>query len=221
MQTRIGVVHPAIRRRRIARTQVVIDTSPSLGLFNKVIISTVDGFVIPCSPDMFSLYGIKNIGTRLKAWKTDFDMIYRLIGDPKRAKFPKNFVQFLGYVIYNARKRSDVGNKFKIPMAHYNYAQKIPTTIKEYISDELRNNLNEQLLKSPIGGNCIIHSHNTVPNFAQKYKHPIWELPDLEEIDESDSASITMNKNKDYYPTKENYRKFAKALIVRLNRLGD
>ena len=40
---------------------VLVDTSPSLGILNKTIISTVDGFIIPAQPDMFSLYGIRNI----------------------------------------------------------------------------------------------------------------------------------------------------------------
>ncbi|HGE6060466.1 TPA: ParA family protein, partial [Vibrio cholerae] len=47
---------------------VIIDTSPSLGSLNKVIISTVDGFFVPAAPDLFSLYGIKNIGKALSAW---------------------------------------------------------------------------------------------------------------------------------------------------------
>jgi cellulose biosynthesis protein BcsQ len=45
---------------------VLIDTSPSLGILNKVIISTVDGFFVPAQPDMFSLYGIRNIGNALE-----------------------------------------------------------------------------------------------------------------------------------------------------------
>ena len=58
---------------------VLIDTSPSLGALNKVIISTVDGFIVPCLPDMFSLYGIRNIGNSLKQWKKEFDKIFNLI----------------------------------------------------------------------------------------------------------------------------------------------
>ncbi|TOA93110.1 hypothetical protein CGK16_24495, partial [Vibrio parahaemolyticus] len=52
---------------------VLIDTSPSLSALNKVIISNADAFMIPCAPDMFSDYGIKNIGNALRAWKREFD----------------------------------------------------------------------------------------------------------------------------------------------------
>ena len=62
--------------KNYAYDYVVIDTSPSLGILNKVIISTVDGFLIPCMPDMFSLYGIQHIGKSLKGWKRDFNTIF-------------------------------------------------------------------------------------------------------------------------------------------------
>ncbi|MFN9916852.1 MAG: ParA family protein, partial [Pirellulaceae bacterium] len=75
---------------------VIIDTSPSLGGLNKVIISTVDGFFIPAAPDLFSLYGIRNIGRSLKSWKEEFEIIYQLISKEKRHNFPKEFVKFLG-----------------------------------------------------------------------------------------------------------------------------
>jgi cellulose biosynthesis protein BcsQ len=87
---------------------VIIDTSPSLGALNKVIISTVDGFLIPALPDMFSMYGIRNIGSALKQWSKEFNTIYSLISDDKRTTFPTNFVRFLGYTIYNAKKYTGI-----------------------------------------------------------------------------------------------------------------
>ena len=53
---------------------------------NKAIISTVDGFIIPASPDMFSLYGIRNIGNALLKWRDDFEVIYKLISADKKEK---------------------------------------------------------------------------------------------------------------------------------------
>ena len=53
---------------------VLLDTSPSLGALNKTIIMTADGFIIPALPDMFSLYGIRNIGKSLVSWKKELDL---------------------------------------------------------------------------------------------------------------------------------------------------
>lgn len=160
---------------------VLIDTSPSLGILNKVIISTVDGFFIPAQPDMFSLYGIRNIGGSLQIWQKDFTSIYSLISEDKRSKFPEKFVQFLGYTIYNARKytrESNVANEYNLAQAHYQYVQRIPATIMEFIEESHRTNIPKEIISKPIGGSSIMHSHNTFPAMAQALKCPMWDVPE-------------------------------------------
>ncbi|HNR64659.1 MAG TPA: AAA family ATPase [Atribacterota bacterium] len=195
---------------------VIIDTSPNLGSLNKVIISTVDGFIIPALPDMFSLYGIRNIGNSLKSWKENFDTIYKLISEEKRKQFPENFVRFLGYTIYNARKYSR-GKEWDLAQAHYNFARQIPSTIKQYINEDIRKNLSEEMINSPIGGICVMHTHNTLPSMAQKYRNPMWKIPTIE-LDPEDSAPVTGNRIA-YLATQENYKKFAEDLLKRINTL--
>jgi cellulose biosynthesis protein BcsQ len=197
---------------------VIIDTSPSLGSLNKIIISTVDGFLIPALPDMFSLYGIRNIGNALKLWKKEFNTLYGLISEDKRKKFPINFVRFLGYTIYNAKKYTGV-TEWDLALAHYNYAKQIPETIEKYISSEVRDHLTEEQTSTPIGLKAVMHSHNTLPNMAQKYKHPIWEIPDLDNLEKEDIATIKGNSNTHYRPTKAAYRQFAESLIQRIKTL--
>lgn len=197
---------------------ILIDTSPSLGALNKVIISTVDGFVIPALPDMFSLYGIRNIGGALSQWKKEFNTIYGLISEGKRKRFPEKFVSFLGYTIYNAKKYTGV-TPYDLAKAQYNFAQQIPETIEKFISPEVREHLPITLANLPIGGKSVMHSHNTLPNMAQKYKHPIWEIPDLENLEPEDISTIKGNSNTHYKPTKEAYRQFANSLIERINTL--
>ncbi|TWR28441.1 ParA family protein [Mucilaginibacter achroorhodeus] len=198
---------------------VIIDTSPSLGALNKVIISTVDGFLIPALPDMFSLYGIRNIGGALNQWKKEFNTIYGLISEDKRNRFPTNFVRFLGYTIYNAKKYKDV-TPWDLAKAHYNYAQQIPETIEAFINPDLRSHLDPELAKTPIGGKSVMHSHNTLPNMSQKYKRPIWEIPDLPNLEADDISTIKGNANTLYKPTRERYIEFAKSLLERIETLN-
>lgn len=197
---------------------IIIDTSPSLGALNKVIISTVDGFLIPALPDMFSLYGIRNIGSSLKQWYKEFNTIYSLISVEKRNKFPHNFVRFLGYTIYNAKKYTGA-TELDLAQAHYNYAQQIPETIKRNISPEVREHLTEELTNTPIGFKAVMHSHNTLPNMAQKYKRPIWEIPTLTNLDRDDRLTITGNRDS-YISTREKYIEFANSFIERVNTLN-
>lgn len=198
---------------------IIIDTSPSLGSLNKVIISTVDGFVIPALPDMFSMYGIRNIGNALKQWKKEFDTIYSLISEDKRKKFPENFVRFLGYTIYNAKKYTGKSNNdWNLARAHYNYAQQIPETIENFISQEVRSHLTHDQINDPIGLTSVMHSHNTLPNMAQKYKQPIWKIPTLNNLD-SDDRSTIMGNQASYIATKEGYTMFANSFIERVKTL--
>lgn len=199
---------------------VLIDTSPSLGALNKVIISTVDGFIIPCLPDMFSMYGIRNIGSSLKQWKKEFETIFNLISQNKRERFPREFVQFLGYTIYNAKKFQKHMNEWDLAQAHYNFAQQIPSVIEKYIVEDVRKHLTSDMFHNPIGGTAVMHSHNTLPNMSQKYKKPIWEVPDCD-LDVEDKNTIKGNATSLYYPTYQRYKAFATEFLERIATLDE
>jgi cellulose biosynthesis protein BcsQ len=196
---------------------ILIDTSPSLGILNKVIISTADGFVIPCMPDMFSLYGIRNIGKSLKKWKREFDMMRQLLSDQKREFLSAELVRFLGFTIFNARKYTSRKNEWDLAQAHYNYAQKIPQTITDFLPKETYEHIPSELRDKPIGGTAVMHSHSTLPAMAQKYRCPIWEVPD-QNLDAEDKPTISGNQSQ-YRATKEKYHLFATELLERMTFL--
>lgn len=196
---------------------ILIDTSPSLGSLNKIIISSSDAFIIPCAPDMFSDYGIRNIGNALSVWKREYDTMYSLLSDSKRKYFPDKFVKLLGYTVYNAKKRTDAPNDLDVALAHYNYAKKLPKTIKKYIPDGCLLENYERLLEDSIGENSVIHGHGTMPTMAQKYRSPIWHVPNLSNLD-SEKATIKGNSGA-YFETKGKYKRFAQDVISRLEQL--
>ncbi len=203
---------------------VLVDTSPSLGILNKTIISTVDGFIIPAQPDMFSLYGIRNIGNSLESWGKELNVIYRLISEEKREKFPKKFVQFLGYTIYNAKKY-DGDNEYQLADAHYSYAKRIPQIINQYIKEDNKVKIDD--INMPIAGGAIMHTHNTYPSVAQALKCAIWEVPDVftklqqTELEYLKEQMIDVNRGSfgRYREIKDKYIEFAKAFIERTEAL--
>ena len=182
---------------------ILIDTSPSLGILNKVIISTVDGFLIPALPDMFSMYGIRNIGNSLEQWQNEFNTIYQLISNEKRKKFPQKFVQFLGYTIYNAKKQSKNLNPYDLAQAHYSYVEAMPSIIDEFI-----------------GGVAVMYSHNTFPSVAQALKCPMWLVPETyAEYERRGLHTLVEKPNSGHYrkykETLEEYITFAEDLLLR------
>ncbi len=196
---------------------VLFDTSPSLGALNKVIISTSDGILVPCAPDMFSLYGLQNIGRSLASWKQEFDTVFRLISKEKRSRFPEHFVQLLGYTIVNAKRFTGGGNPMNLAKAHYHYAQQIPTVIEKHIATENRKLLTGDALSGPLGGLSIMHSYNTFPSMAQKYRAPMWRVPD-QDLDTEDRGTILANRAK-YEETGNSYREFARYFVSRIEGL--
>jgi cellulose biosynthesis protein BcsQ len=194
---------------------VIVDTSPSLGILNKVVISTVDAFFVPATPDMFSLYGIRNIGRALKRWRHEFETMKSLLSDQKRSLFPHNFVSFLGYTIYNAKKYDNKSSPLGLASAHQLFANKLPGEIREYIPSELHANLTDELLAEPIGGSAVIHSHSTYPSVAQTYHIPMWRVPFQRPLLDDHANSVPSQKQR-YLDTEDAYKTFALDLLTRM-----
>ncbi|MCW5738214.1 MAG: ParA family protein [Enhydrobacter sp.] len=196
---------------------VIMDTSPSLGALNKVIISTTDGFLIPCMPDMFSLYGIRNIGNALSVWKRQFGTIFQLLSDEKRKSFPANYVRLLGFTVYNAKRYTGV-TKWDLAIAHYNYAMKLAPAINDFIRPEIRDHIPANIMSVPVGGNAVMHTHNTFPAMAQRYHLPMWLVPSRAELEKADINTVRGN-TAGYEATKAKYHLFAQDLLKRISYL--
>jgi AAA domain len=196
---------------------IIFDTSPSLGALNRNLLSLADGFIIPCSPDLFSVYGIRNIGNALNVWRRQFESIFTFLSDAKRDLFPRQFVRFMGYTLYNAKKYSKGDGELALAQAHLHFAEEIPRAIQESI--ETDNILKaDHVLDRSIGKNAVIYSHNTFPSVSQKYHLPMWKLPDSIDVEPSDRSTIAGNQGK-YRDTRQAYKTFASEFLDRVGRL--
>lgn len=83
---------------------VLVDMSPSLGLMNKILLMSCDGFFSPVQPNIFNLQGILNTAETLSSFKENIEIIKSLIGS-KYEKFPKEFTKCLGYLPYNVPRK--------------------------------------------------------------------------------------------------------------------
>ena len=194
---------------------VIVDTSPALGILNKIVISTSNAFLVPCAPDMFSVYGIRNIGRALNSWIKDFSLLEKIVGERHAKNLPSEPVSFLGFTIYNAKKRGDASNEWKIAKAHYNYAKQVPSAVKQFIPIQTIGEGVKHVISNPIGGTSVMYSHSTIPGMSQKYRVPIWDVPDHKDLSAEDRSSVAPNRTQ-YLETKSAYKIFAKDVISRL-----
>jgi cellulose biosynthesis protein BcsQ len=194
---------------------VIVDTSPSLGILNKSIISTVDAFFVPAAPDLFSLYGIRNIGRSLNRWHTEFTTMKSLLSEQKKKLFPEKFVSFIGYTIYNAKRYETGSTKWHLAKAHQLYADRLPAEIKSSIPKHLRVDLSDDILAAPIGGTAVMHGHNTYPSLAQYYHVPIWRVPLQKTLLADHDTTVHGNKAR-FVSTEAAYKQFAADLLGRV-----
>lgn len=198
--------------KQLGYEYVFVDVSPSLGLLNRAIITSCDAFFMPATPDLFSMYGIRNIGQSLIKWKKSYQALYESVKVQLRPLFAPDFVKFIGYTIYNARGRKD--QPLGLAKAHRDFAERIPEEIERWIpNDEIPPYLQDKIGQS-IGGSAVWASHNTYPAMAQKYKCPMWLIPG-KELEKEDSLTVTSNRVR-FLDTQKAYYTFADDLVKRI-----
>jgi chromosome partitioning protein len=128
----------------------IIDTSPILGLLNKIIFLGSDYFVTPLMPDSFSVQGIENLGNMFESWKDNWKKTAKILAKDKAISHDKVLDGeglFAGYIVnsYNQYGRKPIKNNEE-------WITKIPTFVKKYLSEKhSRNGLVEKSWRSCLG----------------------------------------------------------------------
>ncbi len=128
----------------------VIDTSPSLGVLNRVIFLGADYFIVPITPDSYSVQGVKNLGVIFEGWKKHWKNTAQAM--VVAAQTPVNHILradalFIGYVINSFNVYSK-----RVVKRQHDWLEKIPNEVKTFLSEKHgRNGLVEQSWKAPIG----------------------------------------------------------------------
>lgn len=85
---------------------VLVDLGPNLGAINRAALIASDYIVVPLSPDLFSLQGLKNLGPTVRRWKEEWQE--RIPKNPvSDLALPKGKMQPVGYVILQHGVRFD------------------------------------------------------------------------------------------------------------------
>lgn len=108
----------------------VIDTSPTLGLLNRVILLGCDYFVVPLMPDALSLQGIENLGKMLASWKENWKNTGKALSGEIESQYVLNGDGlFIGYILnsYNVYGHRPIKD-------HQKWIQQIPAKVEEHLS---------------------------------------------------------------------------------------
>lgn len=110
---------------------ILVDLGPNLGAVNRAALVAADYLVVPLTPDLFSLQGLKNIGPAVRNWREEWKK-RRKENPSEELKLPKGKIQPLGYVIMQHSVREDRPVK-----AHDRWVSRIPEVYaKEVLGQE-------------------------------------------------------------------------------------
>lgn len=154
---------------------VLVDLGPNLGAINRAALIASDYIIVPLSPDLFSLQGLKNLGPTVKRWREEWRE--RIPKNPASAlTLPTGKMQPVGYVILQHGVRFDRPVK-----AFQKWIERIPETYRSEVLQETSEVLQEAddaTLVPVIDPNrlALLKHYQSLMPMAQESHKPIFSL---------------------------------------------
>ena len=82
-----------------------MDLGPNLGAINRAALISANYVVVPLSPDLFSLQGLRNLGPTLRRWREEWNE--RIGKNPVDLKLPSGSMKPVGYIVMQHSVRLD------------------------------------------------------------------------------------------------------------------
>jgi cellulose biosynthesis protein BcsQ len=180
---------------------VLMDVGPNLGAINRSALIASDHVVVPLSPDLFSLQGLRNLGPTLHRWRDEWG--YRLTRNPEPLlALPAGQMRPLGYVVLQHSVRLD-----RPVQAYQQWIRRIPRVYRDVVLDELDGEA-PTVDDDPYCLALVKHYHSLVP-LAQEARKPLFLLKP------ADGAIGAHQK-----AVRESYDHFSGVARTILDRLG-
>jgi chromosome partitioning protein len=169
---RVLTAFATVARRAASATDaeiVLVDVGPNLGAINRAAMVASEYVVVPLSPDMYSLQGLRNLGPTLEQWRRGWaDRLGRSPGG-FGTPLPEGLMRPRGYVVLQHGTRVD-----RVVGAYDRWLRQVPG---EYRRSVLQAPVNDPPLAAA-DEHClglIKHYHSLAP-LAQEARKPLFLL---------------------------------------------
>ena len=147
---------------------VLVDVGPNLGALNRAALVAADYVVVPLTPDLYSLHGLRNLGPTLRDWREQW--AERRPRNPVAGvALPDGAMQPLGYVVMQHAIRQD-----RPVMAYQRWMDRIPGVYSREVCGQ------DPQSPSTVSDdpNClaIIRHYRSLMPMAQEARKPIFAL---------------------------------------------
>jgi len=148
---------------------VLIDVGPNLGAINRAAIIAAQHVVVPLSPDLFSLQGLRNLGPTLRTWRKGWRQ--RLPENPEpELDLPQPGMKPIGYVIQQHSIRMD-----RPVQAYGRWMDQIPQVYRESV---LGTTTPHSLPSVKVDSHCLalVKHYRSLMPMAMEARKPIFHL---------------------------------------------
>lgn len=147
---------------------ILVDVGPNLGALNRAALIATDYVVIPLSPDLFSLQGLRNLGPTLRRWRKEW--AERLAKNPAADLIlPPGKMQPMGYIVLQHAMRMD-----RPVQAYERWIARIPQVYRDDVLAEAGKN-GVSIVDDPHSLALLKHYRSLVP-MAQEARKPMFAL---------------------------------------------
>lgn len=157
--------------QQVGAKLILVDLGPNLGAINRAALVAADFLVIPLTPDLYSLQGLKNVGPTIRAWRKGWKE-RRQKTPLKDFPLPGGNIQPLGYVILQHSVRADRPVK-----AYERWVERIPGI---YASEVMEQKEQDQVPANQNDPNClglVKHYRSLIPMSMEANKPMFHLLP--------------------------------------------
>lgn len=161
---------------------VLVDMNPSLSSINQNLLMTSDFFIVPTSPDFFSVMAIESLSSVIPRWQTWSERAKTNLSLKNAAyPYPEKTPKFLGSIIQKFRPRkgaATVGFQKWIDLINDRVANQLVTTLKPLamvLPDQ-----NYTKVPNLLPDYCLaqIADFNTLITKSQDHRTPVFALTD-------------------------------------------
>ena len=180
---------------------ILMDLGPNLGAINRAALVATDYVVVPLSPDLFSLQGLRNLGPTLRKWRKEWSEIHEK-NPVSDLELPSGQMQPVGYIVLQHAIRLDRPVK-----AYEKWIERFPRVYRGSVLDK-PDSKKIAVKDDPYCLALLKHYRSLFP-MAQEARKPIFQLK---------SADGAIGGH--FQAVQEAYQDFQKLAIIIAQKTG-
>ncbi len=152
---------------------VLIDVGPNLGAINRAALISAENIIMPLTPGLFSLQGLKNLGPTIRRWGESWKQRLHQKPDDLDIPLPGGTMKPAGYILMQHVERRSRPVK-----AYQKWVDQIPPTYREYVLNETDETGTLNMTNPHEIG--LIKNYRSLMPLAQEARKPIFLLKPAE-----------------------------------------